>query len=91
MHVHGSTFFQSISKEKVKKHGNESLARLERLQSDISNAKISGSTYVGFAAGAITAVTSGQVTSMNHAITSEEIYASWIGQGCINPDYASKN
>lgn len=81
MHVHGSTFFQSISDEKIKESGTEPLARLKRLQDDISNGKISGSTYVGYAAGEVTAVTSGQVTTMDYEITDEEIYLSWIGQG----------
>lgn len=81
MHVHGSTFFQSISDEKVKESGTEPLARLKRLQDDISNGKISGSTYVGYAAGEATAVTSGQVTTMDYEITEEELYLSWIGQG----------
>lgn len=81
MHVHGSTFFQSISDEKVKESGTEPLARLKRLQDDISIGKISGSTYVGYAAGEFTAVTSGQVTNMDYEITDEEMYLSWIGQG----------
>jgi hypothetical protein len=81
MHVHGSTFFQSISDEKVKESGTEPLARLKRLRDDISNGKISGSTYVGYAAGEFTAVTSGQVTTMDYEIKDEEMYLSWIGQG----------
>lgn len=81
MHVHGSTFFQSIPEEKIKESGTEPLARLKRLQDDINNRKISGSTYVGYAAGDVMAVTSGQVTSMNYQITKEEMYLSWIGQG----------
>ena len=81
MHVHGSTFFQSISDEKIKESGSEPLARFKRLQDDISNAKVSGSTYVGYAAGEITAVTSGQVTSLDYEITKEEMYHSWMGQG----------
>lgn len=81
MHVHGSTFFQSISDNKIKESGNEPLARIKRLQDDIFNGKISGSTYVGYAAGEVTAVTSGQVSSIDYEITKEEIYLSWIGQG----------
>ncbi|MDD2529080.1 MAG: hypothetical protein PHT26_13670 [Lentimicrobiaceae bacterium] len=81
MHVHGSTFFQSISEEKILESGTESLARLKRLQDDILNGRISGSTYAGYAAGEVSAVTSGQVTTMNLEITEEEIYFSWIGQG----------
>lgn len=81
MHVHGSTFFQSISDEKIEERVTEPLARLKRLQDDILNGKISGSTYVGYAAGEVTAVTSGQVTTMEYEITEEEMYLSWIGQG----------
>lgn len=81
MHVHGSTFFQSIDSEKTKLSGSEPLARLKRLQTDISNGKVSGSTYVGYSAGETTAVTSGQVTTMDYTISKEEMYLSWIGQG----------
>lgn len=81
MHVHGSTFFQSISEDKIKESGNEPMARFKRLQDDILNGKVSGSTYVGYAAGEVTAVTSGQVSSIDYEITKEEIYLSWIGQG----------
>lgn len=81
MHVHGSTFFQSISKEKIMESGNEPIARLRRLDEDIKAGKISGSTYVGYAAGEITAVTSGQLTNIDLNITEEDMYLSWIGQG----------
>lgn len=81
MHVHGSTFFQSISDEKIKESGTEPLARLKRLHDDISNGKVSASTYVGYAAGEVTAVTSGQLSSLDLEISAEEMYLSWIGQG----------
>ncbi|MCG8699429.1 MAG: hypothetical protein MI922_15340 [Bacteroidales bacterium] len=80
MHVHGSTFFQSIDNEKIKIAGSEPLARLRRLHQDITDKKISGSIYVGYAAGEATAVTSGQVSNIEKLISDEEIYASWIGQ-----------
>ncbi len=81
MHVHGSTFFQSINDEDINKAGGEPLARLNRLKKDINDGKISGSTYVGYAAGKVDAVTSGQVSSLRSFIDKEEVYSSWIGQG----------
>ncbi|MFW5983562.1 MAG: hypothetical protein ACOCQ4_03610 [bacterium] len=83
MHVHGSTFFQPIKNEDIKQSGSESVARLRRLQKDIKENKISGSTYSGYAAGGVDAVTSGQVTSLDKEIDKEEVYASWIGQGFV--------
>jgi len=81
MHVHGSTFFQAVGKNDLKTGESESYFRLNRLHKDIENNKISGSTYVGYAAGKIDQPTSGQVSSIKHEINSEEIYASWIGEG----------
>jgi len=81
MHVHGSTFFQKVGKDDLKNGISESLVRLSRLHRDIENKKYSGSTYVGYAAEKIQEVTSGQVTSLDCKIDSEEIYASWIGEG----------
>ncbi|WP_337042603.1 hypothetical protein [Emticicia sp. 17c] len=80
MHVHGSTFFQAVSKNQLANDEKESIFRLNRLREDIRNNKISGSTYVGYAAGAVTATTSGQVTNSYHSPNEEEIYSSWIGQ-----------
>ncbi len=81
MHVHGSSFFQKVGKDFIKTGKPEPILRLERLHEDINNGVISGSTYVAYAAGGITQPTSGQVTSMNVNINSEEMYASWIGEG----------
>lgn len=81
MHVHGSTFFQAVSPKNLENGQKESIFRLNRLRDDIKNNRISGSTYVGYAAGGITATTSGQVTTLNYFPNEEEIYASWIGQG----------
>ena len=81
MHVHGSTFFQAVGKNDLKAGESESYFRLKRLHQDIANNRISGSTYVGYAAGKIDQPTSGQVSSFDHKIESEEIYASWIGEG----------
>ncbi|PZX51584.1 hypothetical protein LV84_03741 [Algoriphagus ratkowskyi] len=81
MHVHGSTFFQSVGKNDLKTGESESYFRLNRLHQDIANNRISGSTYVGYAAGKIDQPTSGQVSSIGHNIESEEVYASWVGEG----------
>lgn len=81
MHVHGSSFFQKLSKSLKDSGKSEHLLRLERLHSNIESGKISGSTYVGYAAENIQETTSGQVTSMNREIEADEIYASWIGEG----------
>jgi hypothetical protein len=81
MHVHGSTFFQAVSKNELKQGESEHLFRLNRLHNDVENGKFSGSTFVGYAAGKIDQPTSGQLTSLDCKIDSEEIYASWIGEG----------
>lgn len=81
MHVHGSTFFQSLDKKTLTENTRESLIRLNRLKKDVSKGRISGSMYVGYAAEGVSAVTSGQVSNLNIQIDKEEIYASWIGQG----------
>jgi hypothetical protein len=81
MHVHGSTFFQKVSrKEQQSNTEKESVIRLKRLQTDVSNGKISGSTFVGYAAEKATSVTSGQVSDLKININKEEIYASWMGE-----------
>jgi len=81
MHVHGSTFFQKVDKKGIVNGKRESLIRVDRLHSDIANKKFSGSTFVGYAAEKIDRVTSGQVSSLNYKIDSEEVYSSWIGEG----------
>lgn len=80
MHVHGSTFFQKVSKEQ-KSADRESIIRLRRLHENVSNGKISASTYVGYAAEKATGVTSGQVSSVRNFIDEDEVYSSWIGAG----------
>ena len=81
MHVHGSSFFQKVPAEALKNGKTRHQFQLERLHENIKEKKISGSTYVGYAAGKITQPTSGQLTSIDFSISSEEMYASWIGQG----------
>lgn len=80
MHVHGSSFFQKVSPKNLNEGETPEEFRLRRFQTDIANGKISGSTYSGYAAETIDAITSGQVSSLNREIDKEEIYASWMGQ-----------
>lgn len=80
MHVHGSSFFQKLSKAFMDSGKDEHILKLERLHSNIEHGKISGSTYVGYAAEDIRETTSGQLTSLGRNIESEEMYSSWIGQ-----------
>ncbi len=80
MHVHGSTFFQAVSPNSLINGEKESIFRLNRLREDIKNNRLSGSTYVGYAAGGVSATTSGQVTNLDYSPNEEEIYSSWVGQ-----------
>lgn len=80
MHVHGSTFFQAVSPNSLINGEKESIFRLNRLREDIKNNRLSGSTYVGYAAGGVSATTSGQVTNLDYSPNEEGIYSSWVGQ-----------
>jgi hypothetical protein len=81
MHVHGSSFFQQMPTKNISAGITKNEAKRLRLHESIKQGKISGSTFVGYAAESITAVSSGQVSSLTPEIDSEEIYASWIGAG----------
>lgn len=81
MHVHGSSFFQKVPDRFLMAGKSKQQFQLERLHKDIDDRKISGSTYVGYAAGGLDATTSGQVTSLTLDISPEDMYTSWIGQG----------
>ena len=80
MHVHGSSFFQKVSPKSLNNDETPEEFRLRRLQTDIENGKISGSTYVGYAAETNIAITSGQVSTLPIEINREEMYASWMGE-----------
>lgn len=80
MHVHGSTFFQKVGKDFNSATHTEHQYRLQRLHTDLDKGVLSGSTYVGYAAGAIDGTSTGQITSISHQPSVEEAYYSWIGQ-----------
>lgn len=80
MHVHGSSFFQKVSPKNLNKGETPEEFRLRRFQTDVRKGKISGSTFVGYAAETEEATTSGQVSTLSINIQQEEMYASWIGQ-----------
>lgn len=80
MHVGNSPFFQKPKAEDVKKHGSPSLAQLNNLTVAIKDDVPNMSIFVGGAAKDVYGTTSGQVTSLDCKIDSEEMYASWIGQ-----------
>jgi len=80
MHVGNSPFFQKPKDDDVKKHGGKSLAQLYNLTKKIEEGIPSGAIYVGYGAEEIQATSSGQITSMQINLDSEEIYASWIGE-----------
>lgn len=80
MHVHGSSFFQKVSPKNLNDGETPEEFRLRRFQNDVDNGKVSGSTYVGYAAETAKATTSGQVSTLQVSVDQEEMYASWMGQ-----------
>lgn len=80
MHVHGSSFFQKVSAKNLNEGESQEEFRLRRFQTDIADGKLSGSTFVGYAAETAAATTSGQVSTLPIEIKQEEMYASWMGQ-----------
>lgn len=80
MHVGNSPFFQKPKAEDVKKHGSPSLAQLNNLSVAIKEDVPNMSIFVGGAAKDVYGTTSGQVTTLDYKVDSEEMYASWIGQ-----------
>lgn len=80
MHVGNSPFFQKPKEEDVKLYGSRSKAQYNNFKQKAETGIASGAIYVGFAAEEIQATSTGQLTSMNFNINSEDIYASWIGE-----------
>jgi hypothetical protein len=80
MHVGNSPFFQKPTQEAINESGSRSKAQLKNLQTKIAEGQPSGAIYVGFAAEDSLATSSGQLTSIDFGTSSEDMYASWIGQ-----------
>ncbi len=81
MHVGNSPFFQKPKEEDVKLHGSKSKAQYQNFIEEVeSGGAPSGAIYVGYAAKDMTATSTGQLTSMDFHTSSEDIYASWIGE-----------
>lgn len=67
-----------IPLHKIKEHR---VRKLEELHEKIGNGEIGGNTAVGYYTKDNEGTTSGQITSMKEFVTSEDMYASWIGEG----------
>lgn len=80
MHVGNSPFFQKPKAEDVRIYGSTTHAQLNNLKTAIKEDVPNMSILVGGAAKDIQGTTSGQVTSLERTVDTEEMYASWIGQ-----------
>jgi hypothetical protein len=86
MHVSNSPFFQNPSAKRLAESGlSKAAVQLSDLQTKVeaiasgARSQPDASIYVGFAADGPDQNTSGQVTSIQRTVHSQEIYASWIG------------
>ena len=86
MHVSNSPFFQTPPEKELKQSAlSKSAYQYQKLQQKISlvaeaaTESADASIYVGFAANGPDQTTAGQVSSLQWKITSDELYASWIG------------
>lgn len=86
MHVSNSPFFQTPSEKELKQSAlNKSVYQYQKLKQKISlvtetsTEVADASIYVGFAANGPDQTTAGQVSNLQWKITSDELYASWIG------------
>jgi hypothetical protein len=86
MHVSNSPFFQSPSDKELKQSGlTRSKLQYQKLQQKISYTVASdseqpdASIYVGYAANGPDQTTAGQVSNITWKTSSNELYASWIG------------
>jgi hypothetical protein len=86
MYVHNSPFFQTPSEKELKQSKfSKSVYQYKKLRQKIEmvaetdTEKADASIYVGFAANGPDQTTAGQVSSLRWKITSDELYASWIG------------
>lgn len=86
MHVSNSPFFQNPPEKDLKKSGlskaeyqYRNLKKKVSLVAEAREEKADASIYVGFAANGPDQTTAGQVSNLDWEITSDEMYASWIG------------
>lgn len=85
MHVSNSPFFQSPAEKELKLSGlSKSMYQYENLKKKVSlvdagKENADASIYVGFAANGPDQTTAGQVSDIAWTLTSDELYASWIG------------
>jgi hypothetical protein len=86
MHVSNSPFFQSPSEKEIKQSGlTRSKLQYQKLQQKIAlvaapeSEQADASIYVGFAANGPDQTTAGQVSNITWATSTDELYASWIG------------
>lgn len=86
MHVANSPFFQTPPEKELKQSAlTKSVYQYQKLKWKISlvteaaTANADASIYVGFAANGPEQTTAGQVSNLRWKITSDELYASWIG------------
>src|ERR1044072_3078836 len=86
MHVSNSPFFQSPSEKEIKQSGlTRSELQYQKLKQKIAlvaaddGEQPDASIYVGYAANGPDQTTAGQVTSIIMKTSSDELYASWIG------------
>jgi hypothetical protein len=81
MHVSNSPFFQKPNANATKTGITKSQAQLQKLHADIESEIPNMAIFVGYAAKDLGGTTSGQLTNIDFEIDSEEMYASWIGEG----------
>jgi hypothetical protein len=86
MHVSNSPFFQTPPEKELKQSAlSKSAYQYQKLKQKISlvaeaaTENADASIYVGFAANGPDQTTAGQVSNLRWKITSDELYASWIG------------
>lgn len=86
MHVSNSPFFQTPPEKELKQSAlSKSAYQYQKLQQKISlvaeaaTESADASIYVGFAANGPDQTTAGQVSNLQWKVSSDELYASWIG------------
>jgi hypothetical protein len=86
MHVSNSPFFQSPSEKELKQTGlSRSKLQYQKLQQKIKQVAVleseqpDASIYVGYAANGPDQTTAGQVSNLTWKTSTNELYASWIG------------